>query len=201
MVELLLMWVLAPREIQARLHWDLCCRRAWKQERGALSSLLEGRRAGSLRGITAGVGLGLLSRRSALGVCLFTRWFCEPCLCVALQKQQAFVAFWILLFVRTQLCMSEAIFQFHIVSLYFVTGGGVCPGTSTAAKGPRSQTISESAVSGSYTASLSIFPQGWRPCSQPNPFEDFPSWYLNPKLCFNFFFITLLPLHIPWTCS
>ena len=64
--------------------------------------------------------------------------------------------------------MSEAICQFHIVSLYSVTGGGICPAASTAAKGPRSQTISESAVSGSYTAFLSIFPQGWRPRSQPN---------------------------------
>ena len=67
MVELLLMWILAPWGIQARLHWDLCRRRAWKQETGALSSLLEGRRAGSLHGITTGVGQGLWSRRSALG--------------------------------------------------------------------------------------------------------------------------------------
>ena len=67
MVELLLMWILAPWGIQARLHWDLCCRRAWKQETGALSSLLEGRRAGSLHRITTGVGQGLWRRRSALG--------------------------------------------------------------------------------------------------------------------------------------
>ena len=34
-------------------------------------------------------------------------------------------------------------FQSHTVSLYFVARGQVCPGTSTAAEGPRSQPVSK----------------------------------------------------------
>lgn len=42
-----------------------------------------------------------------------------------------------------QLCMYVSYFQSLIVCLHFVARGDFCPGTSIAAKGPRSQPLSE----------------------------------------------------------
>lgn len=67
------------------------------------------------------------------------------------------MAFCILLFIIT-LTVHACSYVFSFVwFLCIVTRGGVCPGARAAAKGPGSQPKSESAVRGSYTASLSIW--------------------------------------------
>ena len=101
-----------------------------------------------------GVKVGVCPRGQAGGVaqvvCPPLRWWCVqgacavPCLCSRIFKSGSWV-FWSLCIFCPEFAPTLhacSYFHSHTVSLYFVAGGEMCAGASTAAKGPRSQPVS-----------------------------------------------------------
>ena len=102
-------------------------------------------------------------------------------LLLALQKWQLDFLVFLYLFVHNlpHLRM-HSYFQSHIISLYFVAGGDICPGASISAKGARSQvpaclTVSSQGYNTAVHAALQILVEN-RICSENT---SFTGSYLN----------------------